>query len=97
MAYGGEDALRLAAEWLPAFVLLDIGMPDIDGHDVARRVRREPWSADMTLIALTGFGQEEDKLRATEAGFDFHLTKPIDPKDVDAILARAHDTDPMSR
>ena len=51
----------------------------------------------MTLIALTGFGQEEDKLRATEAGFDFHLTKPIDPKAVDAILARAHDTDPMSR
>lgn len=97
VAYGGEEALRLAAERLPAFVLLDIGMPDVDGHEVARRVRREPWSAEMTLIALTGFGQEEDKLRATDAGFDFHLTKPIDPKDVDAILARTHVTDPVSR
>ena len=76
IAYNGSDALEAFATCKPAVVLLDIGMPGMDGYEVARRIRQEPHSGDVTLIALTGWGQEEDRQRSRAAGFDHHLVKP---------------------
>lgn len=75
----GEAALELIQSFQPGVVLLDIGMPGLDGYEVARRIRNLPCARDVFLIALTGWGQPEDKRRAAEAGFDHHLTKPVDP------------------
>jgi len=86
VGYNGEQALRLARQSVPSVMILDIGMPDITGYEVARRVRDEPWGANVYLIAVTGWGQTEDKARATAAGFDHHLTKPVDPDEVENIL-----------
>jgi CheY-like chemotaxis protein len=77
-AYDGPTALRAAAEFQPDVVLLDIGLPQMDGYEVARRLRGEVGLKDARLVALTGYGQEEDRRRAQEAGFDEHLTKPTD-------------------
>ncbi|HEX2544330.1 MAG TPA: ATP-binding protein [Ramlibacter sp.] len=74
----GEQALREAQRVRPDVAVLDIGMPGLTGHEVARRIRAEPWGADMVLIALTGWGQEQDQQQAREAGFDHHCTKPVD-------------------
>lgn len=78
VAHCGGDALEQARSFLPEFVLLDIGMPDLSGYDVAAELRRQPWGTGMRLIALTGWGQDRDRQRAKEAGFDHHLTKPVD-------------------
>jgi CheY-like chemotaxis protein len=67
--------------------VLDIGMPDLSGYEVARLLRREPWAARIQLIALTGWGQEHDRRRALEAGFDHHFTKPIHTDDLEALIA----------
>ena len=82
-AYDGLAAVEAAERWRPDVVLLDIGMPRLNGYDACRRIREEPWGKTMVLIALTGWGQEEDKRRTREAGFDGHLVKPVDP---DALL-----------
>ena len=87
-AHGGQAALTLAREFHPEFALLDIGMPDLDGYEVARRLRLTDAGKNLRLIALTGWGQDEDKRRAREAGFDHHLTKPVDPRRLDALLAQ---------
>jgi CheY-like chemotaxis protein len=63
-------------------------MPELNGYDVARRIRAAPWGAEMSLIAATGWGQEKDKREAREAGFDVHLTKPVDAKNLMALIAR---------
>ena len=76
-AHDGLAGLDAAAEFRPDVALLDIAMPRLNGYDVARRLRAEPWGRQMLLIAVTGWGQENDKLLATEAGFDCHLTKPV--------------------
>ena len=76
ICYNGESALELARKALVNVMILDIGMPDISGYEVARRVRAERWGADIYLIALTGWGQSEDKARALAAGFDYHLPSP---------------------
>jgi CheY-like chemotaxis protein len=78
-AYDGEAAVATADEFRPDVVLLDIGMPKLNGHDACRRIREQPWGARMILIALTGWGQEEDVRRSHAAGFDQHLVKPVDP------------------
>jgi DNA-binding response OmpR family regulator len=78
VAYDGEDALRQAEAHRPEIVLLDLGMPKIDGCEVARRIRAQTWSAGMRLIAQTGWGQESDRQRTREAGFDAHFVKPLD-------------------
>jgi signal transduction histidine kinase/CheY-like chemotaxis protein len=78
IAHDGSEALREAEQFLPDIILLDIGMPHLNGYEVARAIRAAPWGADMYLIAATGWGQEKDKKLAEEAGFDVHLTKPID-------------------
>jgi len=87
VAHGGAEAIRLSVQHQPNVALLDIGMPDVDGREVARRLRSEPWATCLTLVALTGYGQAEDKVKSVAAGFDHHLTKPVDPAELDAILA----------
>ncbi len=86
IAHNGVDALALAATHRPHLIILDIGMPGMDGYQVAQQIRREAWGANITLIALTGWGQDDDKRRALRAGFDHHLTKPVDPVVLDALL-----------
>jgi signal transduction histidine kinase/ActR/RegA family two-component response regulator len=86
VAHTGQEALRMTEELRPDAAILDIGMPDMTGYDVARRLRREPWGRGMVLLAITGWGQQEDKDRAQAAGFDRHFTKPVDPDEVEAAL-----------
>jgi two-component system CheB/CheR fusion protein len=86
VAHSGEDALQLARQVVPDAIILDIGMPGITGYEVARRVRGEPWGGKVFLIAATGWGQKEDKARALAAGFDHHLTKPLNPDEVEKLL-----------
>lgn len=86
-AHDGFEALEIAATFLPHVVLLDIGMPKLNGYDTARRIRQESWGRDMVLVAQTGWGQEEDKRMSHEAGFNFHLVKPVDPQSLEKLLA----------
>jgi CheY-like chemotaxis protein/nitrogen-specific signal transduction histidine kinase len=83
LAFSGPDGVRAAGEWRPDVVLCDIGLPGLDGYGVARELRRGPATARVRLIAVTGYGSEEDRRRARLAGFDHHLTKPVAP---DALL-----------
>ena len=85
-AYSGPSALSSAAEHRPEVVLLDIGLPELDGFEVAKRMREDPAHEAMVLVALTGYGQAADRERSREAGFDHHLVKPVDLDEVQAIL-----------
>jgi CheY-like chemotaxis protein len=85
----GVTADRLAADFAPDVVIIDIGLPEIDGYEVARRLRAGPSTRDVRLIALTGYGQQEDKQKAVEAGFDQHLTKPVDAGTLEQAIAGA--------
>jgi PAS domain S-box-containing protein len=85
-AYTGRQALELARTFRPHAMLLDIGLPDVDGYKLARQVRATPWGRSVVLVAVTGWGQEQDRLRAVEAGFDRHLVKPISAETVDSLL-----------
>jgi PAS domain S-box-containing protein len=87
-AFSGQEALAVALRERPEFMILDIGMPDMSGYEVAERVRAEPWGKRATLVAVTGWGQESDRQRARVAGFDQHLTKPVDPAHLEALLAQ---------
>ena len=78
---------QLAETFWPEVVFLDIGMPGMDGYEVARRIRHRSGLENVLLVALTGWGQEEDRRRSQEAGFDQHLVKPVEPKSLEAILA----------
>lgn len=84
--------MAIAKRIRPEIVLLDIGLPDMSGYEVAQSMRHEAWGKQLTLIAVTGWGQDSDKQRALAAGFDQHLTKPIDPARLKALLeeARSH-------
>jgi PAS domain S-box-containing protein len=86
-AYDGLEALAAAADLRPDVILLDIGLPELNGYDVARRIREQPWGKQIVLVALTGWGQEEDRRRSRDAGFDHHLTKPVDPVTLKKLLA----------
>ncbi|HTV76865.1 MAG TPA: response regulator [Steroidobacteraceae bacterium] len=86
-AADGLEALEIAEEFQPHVVLLDIGMPGIDGYETARRLRMRPWAQSTLLCAQTGWGQEDDKRRARTAGFDRHLVKPIDPEEISRIVS----------
>lgn len=88
VASSGAAALELLDECRPAMVFLDIGMPGLDGYEVARRIRRLSARENVTLIALTGWGQPEDRRRSKEAGFDHHLMKPPEPRVVEELLAQ---------
>jgi signal transduction histidine kinase/ActR/RegA family two-component response regulator len=85
-AYDGIEAVDAAANYRPAAVLLDVGLPRLNGFDAARRIRQLPNDQDIVLIALTGWGQEEDRRRSRDAGFDDHLVKPVDPNHLERVL-----------
>ena len=87
LAHDGLQAVEEARTFRPDVVFLDIGMPTLDGHETARRIRQEPWGRDMVLVALTGWGQVEDRRRSKEAGFNHHLVKPADPMTVQELIA----------
>jgi CheY-like chemotaxis protein/two-component sensor histidine kinase len=87
VAYDGPGALRLAAEFHPDIVLLDIGMPGMDGYEVARRLRQIEQPQPMRIVAVTGWGKQEDRMRSREAGFDLHLVKPVDITDLAQALS----------
>jgi signal transduction histidine kinase len=85
-ASDGEEALALAGQRRPEIVVLDVGMPKLDGCEVARRIRAESWGRQAVLVALTGWGQDADRKRSREAGFDMHLVKPVDPATICDML-----------
>ena len=87
--YDGRAALEAAERFLPQLALLDIGMPHLDGYEVARRIRATAWGDRMYLVAVTGWGQAKDRVMAREAGFDEHYTKPLDPVMLRALLRNA--------
>ena len=78
VAYDGLEAIEAAEQWRPQVVLLNIGMPTLDGHEAARRIRRQPWGQNMLLFAVTSDGRAEDFQKSKGAGFDRHLVKPLD-------------------
>lgn len=78
-AYDGPSALETAEQWQPQAVFLDIGLPGMDGYEVAARLRELPQAKGAVLIAITGYGQEDDRLRSRQAGIDHHLVKPVAP------------------
>ena len=86
VAYSGQDALDMAAKYQPDIVLLDIGLPVMDGYEVARRLRKYPDLKTVKLIAVTGYGQESDRLQSQEAGFDYHLVKPVDAQKLEEVM-----------
>jgi signal transduction histidine kinase/ActR/RegA family two-component response regulator len=86
VAYNGKRALELAQQHRPDVVILDIGMPDMTGHEVATAIRQTPWGRAVHLIAITGWGQSDDIEKARDAGFDLHLTKPVDIDRLEDVL-----------
>jgi CheY-like chemotaxis protein len=87
LAYDGVEAVEAAAEYRPDVILLDIGMPTLNGYDACRRIREHPWGRKPFIVALTGWGQEEDKRRSRDAGFDSHVVKPVDLNALQQLLA----------
>lgn len=85
--HDGPNALRVLETFAPDVILLDIGLPEIDGYEVARRIRASPAGRSVKLLAITGWGQEQDRRRARESGFDRHLTKPVEGTALDALIA----------
>ena len=88
-AHDGLEAVEKAQEYLPNVILLDLGMPKLNGYDVCRRIREQSWGSSMVIIALTGWGQAEDRQRTKEAGFDHHLVKPVDVAKLKELLDEA--------
>jgi CheY-like chemotaxis protein len=88
-AADGVEALEVAAAFRPEVVLLDLGLPRLSGYEVAQRLRGLEGCAGAFLVALTGWGQDQDRRRSREAGFDRHLVKPVDPDALDALLREA--------
>jgi two-component system CheB/CheR fusion protein len=86
-AFNGLEALKMAKDWRPDFVLLDIGLPDLDGYEVARRMRAVPEIRGTKLIAVTAHGSESDLAQAREVGFDGHITKPVELRKLLSMMA----------
>jgi signal transduction histidine kinase/ActR/RegA family two-component response regulator len=86
VGHSSRDALEMGARERPDAIILDIGMPDMTGYEAARRIRREAWGRNVYLLAVTGWGQADDKENARAAGFDRHFTKPVDPDQVEVLL-----------
>lgn len=87
IAHSGLDALEVAEQFRPHLIMLDIGLPKLNGYEVCRRIRQQPWGKDMVVIALTGWGQEEDRKRSKEAGFNAHFVKPLEREALMLVLA----------
>jgi len=88
VAQDGAEAFETAAEFRPDVVVLDLAMPKLNGYEAARKIRAQPWGKHMVLIALTGWGQQQDRQRTQDAGFDAHLTKPVNLGQIMDLLAR---------
>jgi CheY-like chemotaxis protein len=88
-AHDGHAALRIALSFRREFIFLDIGMPGLDGFAVAQRLRGEPGFEKVRIIAVTGYGTEQDRRRCLESGFDQHYLKPVDPKFLESLLGTA--------
>jgi PAS domain S-box-containing protein len=86
-AYDGQQGVDVAGEFRPDVALLDIGLPKLDGYEACRRIRAEPWGKGVVLVAVTGWGQDEDRRRSHEAGFNYHMVKPVDPDELMKLLA----------
>jgi CheY-like chemotaxis protein len=86
-AYDGIEAVKVVETFRPQLVLLDIGLPKLNGYEVARHIRQQSWGRDVILVALTGWGQDEDRRRSQEAGFDFHIVKPVELSALEKLLA----------
>jgi CheY-like chemotaxis protein len=86
-AHDGESALVTAETFLPDVVLLDIGLPKLNGYEVAQRIRGAQWGATMYLIAVTGWGQDEDRQRSAEVGLNLHMVKPVEPSALEKLLS----------
>jgi CheY-like chemotaxis protein len=87
MTHDGASALVVGQEFRPDLVLMDIGMPGMDGYETCEKMREQQWAATTRIVALTGWGQEEDKRKAKRAGFDEHLVKPVDRKTLIEVLS----------
>jgi signal transduction histidine kinase/ActR/RegA family two-component response regulator len=87
VAYNGQQALDVGSRERPLAFVLDVGMPDMTGYEVARRIRQQAWGRAALLLAVTGWGQDDDKEKAKAAGFDHHFTKPVNPQQVEEVLA----------
>jgi CheY-like chemotaxis protein len=85
-AHDGRHALEAAERFRPDVILLDLGMPGMNGYEVCHKIRMQPWGGDILLIAQTGWGQDQDRQRTKDVGFDGHLTKPIDHDQLEKIL-----------
>ena len=85
-AFDGPSALETAEQWQPEAVFLDIGLPGMDGYEVAERLRELPHAKDAVLIAITGYGQDDDRLRSVRAGIDHHLVKPVAPDALRSLI-----------
>lgn len=94
--WGRLQALTSIRPFRPDVMLLDIGMPKVDGYETARRIREQPWGRQMVLAALTGWGQKEDKRRTRAAGFHHHFVKPVEPGILQKFLAECESSDMQS-
>ena len=88
VAFGGEQALRLAERIHPEVILMDLGMPNMNGYVAARRVRQSDWGRDVLLVAVTGWGQQADRVASEQVGFDHHLVKPVELDAVQSLIAQ---------
>lgn len=86
-AHDGEAAVSTAETFRPQVVLLDIGLPKLNGYEVAQRIRQQEWGNSMYLIAVTGWGQDEDRHRSEEVGLDLHMVKPVEAAALERVLA----------
>jgi CheY-like chemotaxis protein len=91
-AQSGVAAIDMAAQFRPDLIVLDIGMPGLDGYEVCRRIRQQDWGQSIVIAALTGWTRDEDRDRSEQAGFDHYLVKPVDPKLLEDLVAGMHRT-----
>ena len=89
-AHDGLEALDVAEAFRPAIIFLDIGMPKSNGYEVGRRIRQQDWGKNITMVAVTGLGRDEDKVQSLEAGLDYHLVKPAQPVVLEKPLRFGH-------
>lgn len=97
LAYDGRQAVELGRQFRPEVILMDLGMPRLDGYEAARAIRDEDWGKSVILVAMTGWGQDTDRQRAQDAGFDQHLIKPLDPENVRELLSELNDGSAVER
>jgi CheY-like chemotaxis protein len=91
-AFDGVEAVEAAKQFGPEVILMDVGMPRLNGYEAARRIREQPWGRDVIIIALTGWGQEGDRVQSREAGCDDHLVKPVNFPDLEKLLAELEES-----